>query len=133
MATIISGLDIVIAHALGTGTSLYTLVGTRIAKRLLPDSFKNAQAAICVHPESATTPINAGIVTDTYVFKCYGGTDDPDDAAAVFRAVYARFQDARATNASGSIVQSELVMTSDMVDPETGWPVYIGKFKITTA
>jgi len=125
-------LDIVMNWALATGTTLYSLVGTRVAKRRMPSSFKNTAKALCIHDETTSTEFEPEIVWGTYVFKCYGGTDDADDAAEVFRAVHARFHNKAGDITSGGIVRSTFVTGTLTYEPDTGWPVYIAKFEIGT-
>lgn len=127
-------LDIIMAYALVTGTSLFTLVGTNVAKRLLSNTYKHAGAAIVINGNALTSDYFGGIQDDVYTFKCYGGTDDPDDAAEVGRAVFDRFQNVTADTASnGGIVMAHLLTSLDSIDPDEGWPVHIARYEIKTS
>lgn len=131
------GLDIVVDWALVPGTTLAGLISTRVAKRWLPatgaSKFTNEQAAIRISGQAQSSEFDADQQSDNYVFMCYGGTDDADDAAEVGRAVFDRFQKAFGDVASGGIVRSSLVSGSDTRDPDEGWPVHIAIYEILTA
>ena len=126
------GLKIVQAYAAASGTSLHTLVGARVYRDYFgaADTFTNTQAAILVQQSSISTGINEH--TGIYTFKCYGGTNNPDDAETVFRALHARFSNITGNTTSGGILFSQFSSGSPSVDPETGWPVFIATFQITT-
>ena len=130
----ISGLQIVCEYARTSGTALYTLVGTRVGKGRLPAGFTNTQKAIVIQSQALTQDeFDANVQSDRYVVKCYGGSANPDDAETVFIAAYTRLHKAHGDTASGGIVMGELETGTPMVDPDTGWPLYVAIFRIQTS
>ncbi len=130
-----SGLKIVAEWAEASGTSLYTLVAGRIARHKAPSSFENTQACVVIHGQAMGSEIKAPVQNDRYVFKCYGGTHSPEDAEAVFEAVFDRFHDVRGDTTAGGIVRSTFETGSATDEPAEGgvmWPVYIATFEILT-
>ena len=131
-----SPLTIVTEYALVSGTSLYTLVDTRVAKDRIPTtrpSFSNSQAILVIQSQALVQDsFDAPVMEDRYIFKCYGGTSNPDTAETLFRAVHDRFHKAHGDTASSGIVLSEFESGSPMVDPDMGWPLYVATFRIKT-
>lgn len=128
-----SGLKIVCEYAEVAGTALNALISTRVGKGRLPSSFTNAQKAIVIQSQAITTEeFDANVQSDRYVIKCFGGTSNPDDAEAVFLAAYTRFHKAHGDTTTGGVVMGEFETGTPMVDPDTGWPLYVATFRIQT-
>ncbi len=129
-----SGPNIVVAWCQVSGTSLYNLCGLRIARDKTPRGYTNTAACVVVAGSSQTSEIAAPVQTDTYTFKCYGGSDDPADAETVYMALFDRLHDQTGTvSGQGGIVTSELVAATLSIDPDEGWPVHIARFQIRTS
>jgi hypothetical protein len=70
---------------------------------------------------------------DRYAIHCFGGTDKPADAEAVFIAVRDRLHSAVGNTATGGVVFGQLETATPRVEEDTGWPVHIGIFRVLTA
>jgi len=128
-----SGLKIVCEYAEVAGTALNALIGTYVGKGRLPAGFKNNYAAIVVQSQAITQDeFDADVQSDRYVVKCFGGTSNPDDAEAVFLAAHTRFHKAHGDTTTGGVVMGEFETGTPMVDPDTGWPLYVATFRIQT-
>ncbi len=133
------GLKTVIEWGCIQDTRLNTLINGRMASRT-PKGFTNTEKAVIViltgESPIERASVKSGMRTGLYAFRCYGGSTDPDDAREVFEAVYERFHDKSGETDTGSIVKSlfasKAVASEPSVESDTGWPVHIGFFEITT-
>lgn len=113
------------------GQALAALVGTRVfaGKYPPPDRFKNTQAGIVFWrvPGGHSEP-GAGLRAPRYVVHCLGGSEDPDDAEAVYDALQWFLHDHGYNTATpyGHIVSNEEVFGlpgfDDLVE-EKNWYV----------
>jgi hypothetical protein len=126
--------DVIYEDLTATGTTLYDLVKTRVWWLESDEGWENDSAAIVYHESSETTHDNAtDVITSTFVFLCYGGSDDPADAKEVYRALCDRLNGARARAAtSGHTLTANLITGSPYPDPDKGWPCWQCSFEVTT-
>ena len=112
-------------------------IGTNVGKGRLglksdKSDFDNSFKALVIQPQAQTSEFDAPVQSDRYVFKCYGGSNNPDDAINVFRLVFNAFHKAFGDTTTGGIVRSELETGSLQMEQDTGYPVYIAVFFIMT-
>jgi len=80
----------VIQHLLATGTTLYSLVGTRVYPGRLAEGWNNTTAAVCVdRPGGAPDPL-VGVDNGVFSIRCYGGSPLQSAAESVADAVLSR-------------------------------------------
>jgi hypothetical protein len=122
------------AWAVTSGTSLYTLVGTRIRQDMLSAGFNNTQAEIVFSQISGGPDIDTSeICTAVISCRCYGGSDLMVDADAVAEALIARCHRAygKPNTTYGTISAMHVMNKIDSADPDEGWPVVIVMLQIT--
>ena len=116
--------------------ALYTyLGGAYVAAPVAPDGWDNTHRAVIFQRETEGTEIAGAHNRTVFVFRCYGGNARYDAAGAVFRALRDYLHCARGVvTSAGTLMLARLVTAFDgPADPETGWPVMIAKFEVTTA
>lgn len=80
----------------GTASALYALVGANVWAIDLPTDYAHSAAAVVVVIDSDMELGGSSASTVRVQLRCYGGSDDPEDAMDVARAV--RLQLRKATN-----------------------------------
>lgn len=115
--------QIIWEHLTGTGTSLYTLVGTRVWSPAAPVSWRNDSAAIIFEIITSDWHTTANDAFVRVMFSCYGGNDTYSAADAVYRALFDRLHGViGARTASGQISFARLTDGSPGErEPETEW------------
>ena len=113
-------------HLTGTGTSLYSLVGTNVWSPAAPDGWLNTSKAVIYETITEDYHVTAGDARVRVQFFCYGGTgsdDDYDSADAVYRALYDRLHGViGARVAAGEIRYARLTDgATGETEPETEW------------
>ena len=90
---------------------LQTEISGRMWTPIAHQKFKNdsGKGSIVFHKQNSRTHPTGAMHSPVYVFKCYGGTDDPDDARKVSRLLYDRIHHANGATDSGRIVTAEVV------------------------
>lgn len=106
-----------------TGTSLYTLVGTRVWSPSAPPSWRNDTAAV-IYDVSETAHVSGATQEALLTANCYGGTLKHADADQVYRALYDRLQHCGCCQcASGVLISARLISGSvGEKEIETEWP-----------
>jgi pentatricopeptide repeat protein len=122
----------IIVDLLLSKPTITALVGSRVAKDLLPESFENDNPAIVVSCSTSPDNQQGKIIVADAVIRCYGGSGNPDDAEEVFRTVYDAIQDVTETVFSGGVVDASFVTGQMVFDPDLLWPVHISTFRIRT-
>ena len=131
----VDGFEIVREYLVVTGTSLYTLNGTRVSMPELPQNWKNETSAIWFDAASGEYEPGAPVAEDIYTFHCYPGTNSLKDARTLARALHDRLHGANYTHESdGSIMTAWNVGGNGLNfrEPETGYPVAVNQFRIRT-
>lgn len=115
-----------------TGTSLYTLCGTRVWHSQHPDSgtWSNAQPAVVFFVTGAGNSTNGQTDDVTIDFRCYGGDRTNAAAQTVGRALYARLQAAGGATATGTIHRAFRQSQQNLTDPDTGWPFVLCRYNL---
>lgn len=133
MSTPRSPLMIVCEWLEASGTSLYSLVATRVAKMNLPAGWKNTTSCVVVIPQTTTSESVVPVLETDFLIVCYGGTTNIANAEAVYAALYDRLQLATAENTTtGGIVLAELNATNPLIESDTGYPAVYATFRIKT-
>jgi len=94
--------QIIWEYLTASGTGLYTLVGARIYSPVAPQEWDNTTAMIVFEVDEQIHSKACMSVVDVDFF-CYGGTENATDAAAVYRALFDRLQNAGGVVSSGKI------------------------------
>ena len=113
-------------------TGLYDLCGDQVWWMYAESGWKNDSAAVVYQEMSELThPSATEVITSTWLFKCFGGSDDPNDAKAVFRALSDRFNGVRhQTTTSGTILVANIITSGPYVDAERGYPCWQAQFRV---
>lgn len=108
------------------GAALAAQVGERIFMGSFPgrDTWQNAAKAIVCFRNGGVSSMDIPLHTPEWRFECYGGSNNPRDAADVERALYNRLAAMRMeVYASGVILcATEVVHAQDGFDDEREWP-----------
>ncbi|KKN03649.1 hypothetical protein LCGC14_1105530 [marine sediment metagenome] len=115
-----------------SGSGLFTLVGTQVWCPMLPKDFKNTVAAIAFHPEHEEMHAKSAVQRTSFVFMCYGGSSNPANARAVYRALNDRLDLQHGTVTEGAIILATQTAMSHFIEPETEYPVSTATYDITT-
>ena len=110
------------------------LGGNYTSTPVAPAGWKNTQVCIVYHEETGSSHITDAKREANVLFKCYGGSASYKAANAVRQNLYGYLHNARGVQtASGKIVLAEEIMRfQGPPEPDTGWPVAIAKYRITT-
>lgn len=113
---------------------LAELGGAYVSTPVAPAGFKNLHPAIIYHEETGTSHVTDSTRQAVVVCKCYGGSMKYEDARGVRETLHAYLHNARGINtASGRIALAvESARIQGPPEPETGWPVAIAKYTVTT-
>ncbi len=69
------------------------------------------------------------IIGAEFEFRCFGGSDDIDDAKTVYRSLFDRMAKVNAETVAAGIVQRGFFQTSSFdVEADTGFPIMIAFF-----
>jgi hypothetical protein len=119
-----------------SGEDLQTLIGNNVMRGGYTEDFTNAsgQKAISIQNQAMSLEsLGVPMMDDNYLFKCFGGSTEIDDAWEVFAAVTKRFENVSGKNTtSGGIVLSHLINKSEAEDPDYRWPLIQAIFNIKT-
>lgn len=122
----VDDIAVVVAHLSASGTSLYTLCGTRVYYGRLPSNYENTQPALLITRRGGIPNPYIPVVQTDLIIKCYGGASSFAQAEQVYRALRDRLhgnENVNETTASGAIVTAEETgMGQPITDPDTGWP-----------
>lgn len=115
---------VMVEHLKTSGTTLYTLVSTRIYTPRIPAGFTNSAAALEVFRRGGTSTKEHPSHDCSFQIKCFGGTVNMSDAETVYRALYDRLQKTIGVNTtSGNIISAfEEQIGQPLYDPTAGWP-----------
>lgn len=111
------------------------LGGLYVACPVAPASFRNNHKAVIFHPEVETMHTTGADTTTIFTCKCYPGSDSYAEARGVFRALVDHLHDVRQRATSAGMLRAAWLIEGFQgpAEPETGWPVYVAKFSVTTA
>jgi len=129
----VSTSDVMREWLIVSGTSLYTLCGTRIWCPTKPPSetWSNTSAAIIFRPRSEKAHFTATPMIETmFDFFCYGGNSTYGSTETVYQALFDRLH-----GQTGAVATSGTIVTATQIsaqqgppEPDTGWPVYIAVY-----
>lgn len=117
------------------GTNLQAILGGNyVATPVAPAGWKNTHPAIIYHEETGSSHTTDAMRYTVVLFKCYGGSASYKAAAATRQALYKYLHNVRgAVMASGTLLLAEEILRfQGPPEPDTGWPVAIAKYRITT-
>lgn len=78
-----------------SGTSLYSLVGTRVDYAVTLDGFQNTEARVVFRPEGGEDQLWTPVMERSFLIECYGGANDGwASAKAVWEALRDAWHDA---------------------------------------
>lgn len=119
-----------------TGTSLYTLIGTRCWSRFPNNTtWANETPAIIYMRDSIESHTSNAEHTVGVRFSCYGGQNasgalGTEESDAVFRALHDRLHGLGNTDlASGNIRRVLFDTASAAIEPDTSWPFVTARFQ----
>lgn len=112
-----------------SGTDLHTLNSDRVwgGRGPSPEVWKNTETGILFWRRGGINDARIPLWRPSWQVECYGGSDDPSDADAVYRALVERLRDLElATTSEGVLLNCvEEESGQDLVDEETGWPLVL--------
>lgn len=112
-----------------SGDELYS----HVAMDRLPPDFENDTPAISVqHQAGRPATSQAPVSQHQIAIKCFGGSDDDNDAWAVHERVYEALQNAVDFTSGGNLVFAELATVSKYYEPDLGWPVVLAVYQVET-
>ena len=105
----------------------------RIAMDRTPTEFDNTVTMAQVQhqsgrPAAAQAPVNEHQIA----IKCYGGTNEDNDAWAVHERIYGVLHNAIGDTDAGGIAFCELNTVSKYYEPDTDWPVVVAIYQVQT-
>lgn len=124
-----------LAAATVSQSNLFLTVGTEVYHRDLPDSYRNASAAVVFLIRSGDSEGTSELHNPSYQFKCYGGSENPRDAKAVYRMLHDRLQNQHGVSTTeGRIISAqEQSIGQNLVEPETEpyrWPFALTFYEV---
>lgn len=117
---------IIVDHCKRSGTSLYTLVGTRIYMPELPTGFNNSNASVVILRRGGFgLKYSNAIVMPSYQIRCYGGSTKISDAENVAWAFFERFNAKKMQDGShGRLLSATCTVPQNaQIEPDSGYPV----------
>lgn len=119
-----------------SGTDLFTLVGKEVILDMLEkddgsgNGFRNTSPAVVMRVDEAVNA-NANQVRVRATFLCYGGSDDSENARAVYEALSDRLQNGNGATATGGIISAfQETGGGRLDDPDEGWPVRMAVYDL---
>lgn len=107
-----------------SGSTLYTLMGTRCYAGSFPTGYTNTQAAIRFERIGGAPDQFVADKEVMFRIRCYGGTGSHKECNALYRALEDKLHgadDARTT--TGAILGPMIVSEGqELTDPDTKWP-----------
>ena len=115
------------------GSTLYSLVGTRIDVNQLPTDFTNTDKRILYFVSGGGADDNDELFRPVFTFRCYGGANDPQGEAAfeIYRALHDVLKaSTMMTVATGVLLAATEVNHGQVIyDPGTEWAVAITQWE----
>lgn len=105
----------------------------RIAMDRMPDSFENDTTAILIVKQSGAPAMSqAKPIRNQIAIHCYGGTAEYDECETVAARVWDVLHNQSGTASEGGIMFAQLATDSRYFEPDTGWPVVLAIYEVTT-
>jgi len=114
------------SHVLGATVSLANfsvIVGQNVWSPQADDDFENKEPAVVFWIRGGDVRIRSSTVSPSFQVECFGGSDDPIDAMAVYRALRGRLQGRTGedTDHGELLSATEEGHGQELIDPVTAW------------
>lgn len=106
-----------------------SLGGAYVVTRRVPKNFQNTHPLVVLDQETGTSQVAGGEVGSAVVLRCYGGAAGDSEARRIFRLAH----DAMTLPGQQPNGIKQIFLGNDFPgpdDPDTGWPVHIGRFQV---